>query len=83
MADDVADDFVDGGTGNDLISYAQFRPECRPRIGAEERWLRDTFTSIEDAEGTAYNDTIWGNAATSSMAMEATTGSREAKELTM
>jgi Ca2+-binding RTX toxin-like protein len=59
-------DYLSGGTGTDTASYAQATAAVKanladPSLNAGEA-KGDTFNSIENLEGSAFNDTLDGNA---------------------
>ena len=58
-------DIIDGGAGNDTASYADavagVVASLRSGIAATGDAAGDTLTSIENLEGSAFNDTLWGD----------------------
>ncbi|HMI19460.1 MAG TPA: hypothetical protein VK533_07945, partial [Sphingomonas sp.] len=59
-------DYIDGGGGDDTISYASSTHGMRIDLTAGNSWdgvAMDGFTSIENVIGTSHNDVIVGSAA--------------------
>ncbi|MFI0849372.1 calcium-binding protein [Mesorhizobium sp. IMUNJ 23232] len=64
-------DYLSGGLGSDTASYAQAAAAVKanladPSLNAGEA-KGDTFASIENLEGSAFNDTLDGNAGTNTL----------------
>ncbi|MBT3140043.1 hypothetical protein DS909_17095 [Phaeobacter gallaeciensis] len=61
----VGGDFLDGGSGVDLASYAtadtRVNLDLRSGKGSAGEASRDTFVSIENITGSAFNDYVYGD----------------------
>ena len=71
IAGGVGADYLSGGTGIDIASYAQAIAAVKvnladPSLNTGEA-KGDTFNSIENLEGSAFNDTLDGNAGTNTL----------------